>query len=353
MCGVSRNVLENAKWLDREKIRIFIYALYGRTAADEFKALRDVTIRMINFNKFKAASYVRLTRFLRSDAIEIIHCYPFVSNLAGPLLAKIGGVKRVITSVHSETVIRNIPGRELSYGLSDTIVTVSEYLRSFLEKNNIVKENGKTRVINNGIDTDFFSPGKARRMDKKAMGLSETDFIVMTTAKLTREKGHEHLLRAIKRLGGAASNVKFLFAGSGPLERELKSLARELGVEERVIFLGYRDDIRELLSLCDIFVLPSVSEGQGIALLEAMAMKKPVITTYAGGIPEVVRDGENGVVVKPADPNALSRALLDLLNDRPLIARMGEEGRRSVEKNFGARAKAKELENLYLGLNNG
>lgn len=351
LCGVSRNILENSKWLNRERFRIFIYALYGKIAAKEFRGLKDVTMRMTNFNKFSPASYVKLMRLLKHDAIEVIHCYPFVSNLVGPILAKSCGVKKIITSVHSEAIIRNILIRKLSYGLSDRIVTVSEYLKSFLKNNKIVKDAKKIVTIYNGIDIDLFSPEKACCIDKKNMGLQDSDLIAVTTAKLTWEKGHKYLLRAIKRLDAATvSRVKFLFAGAGPLERELKSISRELGIEERVVFMGYRDDIRELLSLCDLFVLPSVSEGQGIALLEAMAMKRPVVTTDAGGIQEVVKDGKNGIVVKPADPDGLSRALRNLLNNRPLRIRMGAEGRRVVVDRFDARNKAKELENLYLDL---
>ena len=138
-----------------------------------------------------------------------------------------------------------------------------------------------------------------------------------------------------------------MIEGEGEEERKMKKLCVELKIEKNVIFAGERSDIPEILFSKDIFVLPSLREGLGLAILEAMACGKPVIATNVGGIPEVVKDGENGILVSPKDPEALYRAMNELLDDREKREKMGRIGKRVCEESFSSNAMIEKIENLY------
>ena len=138
-----------------------------------------------------------------------------------------------------------------------------------------------------------------------------------------------------------------MFVGKGALERKLKKLCVDLKIEKNVIFSGERSDIPEILFSIDIFVLPSLREGLPLTILEAMACGKPVIATNVGGIPEIVIDGVSGILVPPKDPEALYRAMDQLLNDRVKLTKMGHHGERVCEERFSSNAMIEKIENLY------
>lgn len=347
ICGLTRNLLEIVKWIDKERFNVYVYVLDGSGIMDEFKGLKGVTVVDINFNKFNPFSYLKIMGLLRSGGMDIVYCYPFVSNLIGPLLSKAAGAKKIITSIHSETVIKSRILAGMAYGLSDIVVVVSEYLREFLKSKKCV-DSGRIRVVYNAIDLEFFKPENRGSLDRGKMGISDGDVLVMTVSKMRWERGHEYLVRAAAKTRDGENRFKFIFVGDGPLEESIKSLAKDLKAEDVILFMGYRDDVYELLPLCDIFALPSVSEGVGlIAMMEAMAMRKPIITTTVGSIPEVVRDEENGILSKPADPDGLKNALYRLAEDKTLRGRMGEKGREIVEKKFDSRTNIKKIERLF------
>ena len=141
--------------------------------------------------------------------------------------------------------------------------------------------------------------------------------------------------------------MEALIIGGGRREAEMRRLAAELGLAGRVHFLGPRDDVPDLLSALDIFVLPSHSEGVSLALLEAMAASLPVIATRVGGLPEVVTDGENGLLIPPQDPEALATALERLLADPDLAQKLGGNARKQVEANFSLERLGREINEIY------
>jgi glycosyltransferase involved in cell wall biosynthesis len=176
--------------------------------------------------------------------------------------------------------------------------------------------------------------------------VQNTPPVVVTTAQLRAHKGHEYLLEAAAEL----PDVRFLFVGEGPERERLESLARSLGVDDRVDFLGFRSDVRELLLRSDLFVLPSLDEGLPLSVLEAMTVGKPVVATSAGGTDEAVEDGVTGIVVEPRDVKALAAAIRAVLGDPALAARMGAAGRARVESRFSSDAMGDTVAEVYADL---
>ncbi|MDH5769316.1 MAG: glycosyltransferase, partial [Nitrospirota bacterium] len=171
--------------------------------------------------------------------------------------------------------------------------------------------------------------------------------VVGTIGSLKYEKGHEYLLRAAKEVLESHTSVKFLIVGSGPLRNSLENNVKSLGIANDVIFTGYRKDVAELLSVMDIFVLPSVKEGLPMVLLEAMAAKKPIIATRVGAVPKVIRDNETGILVEPEDVYTLQRAIGNFLDDIVKAHGLALEGYERVKKDFSSEKMCRAYLTLY------
>jgi glycosyltransferase involved in cell wall biosynthesis len=170
---------------------------------------------------------------------------------------------------------------------------------------------------------------------------------VLSIGRFVAEKGHRHLLEAAARIERTKPGAHWVLVGAGELEASLKHQARGLGLESRVHFTGWRDDIPEVLAVSDVFVLPSESEGFGRVVVEAMAMARPVVATAVGGVPEIVQDGQTGILVPPSDPAALADAVRSLLDDPARASRLGAAGRARAESRFTLTAHVDGVERVY------
>jgi len=164
---------------------------------------------------------------------------------------------------------------------------------------------------------------------------------------LVPDKGLECLLEAAAEVAKSRADAKFLIAGDGPLRGELVRMSATFGIEDRVIFAGFRDDIPSLLAAADIFALPTLREGFGVAFAEAMAMGVPVVGSKIGPITEVVKDGETGILVPPNQARSLAQAILLLLEDEAKRKEMGKAGRVGAETLFDERSNFHKIESLY------
>jgi glycosyltransferase involved in cell wall biosynthesis len=189
----------------------------------------------------------------------------------------------------------------------------------------------KIKVIHNSIPVAGFDRPPNMKLKTELYQGRERP-LVLTVARLDSQKGHRYLLEAICYV----PHANFILAGEGLERAGLEALANRLGIADRVIFLGHRNDIADLLASCDLFVLPSIYEGLPLSALEAMAAAKPVVATSVGGTPEAVLDGRTGLVVPPRNPAALAGAIQRLLADAPLRQRMGALGKLRVQHDFSA-----------------
>jgi len=277
----------------------------------------------------------RFRALLRGRDVALIHAHEFGANTYGTLAGRLGGLP-VVATVHGRSYFTDRGRRRLAYRLvsrAATMVAVSEDIKRF-----VVEATGaatdRVRVVHNGIAPATPLTEGERAGLRAELGIQPEDRVVTVVGSLYPVKGHRYLLEAAPRILRACPTAVFLIAGRGACERELRAQARELDIEPRVRFLGLRGDVPGLLAIADVFVLPSLSEGLSIALLEAMAAGRPVVTTRVGGNPELVVDGETGVLVPPADVERLASALVGVLSDAATARRLGENGLRRVRSRF-------------------
>jgi glycosyltransferase involved in cell wall biosynthesis len=219
-------------------------------------------------------------------------------------------------------------------------IAVSEHVRSRIEA--LGWPRAKIEVIRNAIDVDAFR----RPPDPGARGHllgGEHATLVLVPGRLDSQKGHRHLLQAATEVPEAV----FALAGDGPLREDLTAMAANLGVADRVRFLGYRGDVADLLAACDLVVLPSLYEGLPLTVLEAMAASRPLIATDIPGTDEVVVHDENGLLVPPADPGALASAIRGLAGDPERARRIADAGRVTVEREHRASVAAERVMRVY------
>jgi len=203
------------------------------------------------------------------------------------------------------------------------------------------------RCIHNGVDTVWFSPRRPSSEHRAALGLSACDRVVVSVGRFVGYKGYADLLDAAAILHRQDSGVHWVLVGDGELRSDLVRQSEKLGMSRHVHFTGWMEDIRETLALADVFVLPSHGEHFGRVLIEAMAMKKPVVATDAGGVPEIVRHGETGWLVEPGQPDRLAEAIGSLLADRAQAIQFGESGRRVAEDRFSLESHVHQVQSLY------
>jgi len=205
----------------------------------------------------------------------------------------------------------------------------------------------KIRLVPNGVDLVRFTPRPPSGALRATLGVPPSAPLALSIGRFVAEKGYRHLLDAAAHLERARPGVHWILVGDGELDGELRAQARRLGLASRVHFAGWRDDIPDVLALCDVFVLPSESEGFGRVLVEAMAMAKAVVATTVGGIPEIVLDGETGLLVPSAAAVPLADAVRALLDDPARAARLGGAGRARAESTFSLGAHVDAVERVY------
>jgi glycosyltransferase involved in cell wall biosynthesis len=223
----------------------------------------------------------------------------------------------------------------------DRYIAVSEAVAKQLQQTFLIPPH-KIRVIHNSIPVDRYDC-EINLALKADLNLGSERPIVLMVARLDQQKGYPYLFEAISQM----RDVILVIAGDGPEKASLEAQVNKLRLNDQVIFLGYRQDIPDLLACCDVFVLSSLYEGFPLSILEAMAAGKAVVATSVGGIPEAVLDGETGILVPPGDSLALARAIQEILSDPSLSQKMGAAGKARVKQEFSSITMVKRIAQIY------
>jgi glycosyltransferase involved in cell wall biosynthesis len=231
----------------------------------------------------------------------------------------------------------------------DRIVSVSEFHRSWAIELGMCTP-GQVIAIPNGIAEVARNREAGRAELRREMGAEQDDMVILSMARLAADKGLEYLIEAAAILPETARRVRIVIAGDGPERERLEQLAGHLGVTQRVRFLGFREDVGDLLAASDLVVLPSLREGLSIALLEAMAAGKPIIASSIGSHREVASHAYMARLVRPADARALSEAIAQLSGDEALMARLGRTARAVYENCYTEDRMLHSYKQLYFDL---
>ena len=238
---------------------------------------------------------------------------------------------------------------KLAVSIIDRMVALSEGERKDYIAFSVSKSD-KMVTIHSGVDVTRFMNARVNIEEKKrSLGLNTKGLVVGTIGWLLPIKGPLYLLKAMEVIWQTNPGIQLVYVGKGDLEEEVRSEVTRMGVSERVAFLGWRDDIPEIMQVLDIFVLPSLNEGMGRVLVEAMAAGKPIVASDVGGIPDLVKDGQNGFLVKPGDANDLSFAIEKLLDDKKMREEMGKKGR-AMAKDYSVEKMVDKIDALYAAL---
>jgi len=317
-------------------------------------AIRDMNIdveivsmrRLRYFNLyFLVTGVLKLIRIINAHKIDVIHANGSRCMIYGGIAGKI---KRIPVIWHVRIVEKdNLLDRILSK-LADRIIVISNSVR---DRFNWLKNREKISVIYNGIDIDDFTRNINTDKIRKKLSITETEIVIGTVGQLIPMKGHKYFIEAAKIVLEKVKNIKFLIVGGSQednsYEMELKNMVKNYGLEDKIIFTGYRKDIKNIIALIDIFVFSAVGEGFGRVLIEAMALQKPVVASNSGGIPEIVVDGETGILVPERDSLSIASAIIKLINEKGMRYKMGIAGRKRVEERFTIERHVKGIEGEY------
>lgn len=295
----------------------------------------------------------KCARFILDNKIEIIHTHDFYTNVFGILSAKLAGVKVRIAAKRETDGMRSNSQKLVEkqiFRFSNSVIANAEAVRRYLVKRGI--EEQKISVIYNGLDLERLKPKTTDRAEiLREFALPENKKIVTIVANLRHEvKNYPLFLRSAKKVKENFPGVAFVCAGEGELLSEMRKLAEELNIGDAVYFLGRCAKIAELLSVSDICVLSSVSEGFSNSILEYMSAGKPIVATNVGGASEAIIDGETGFLVESNNDAQMAEKLLQLLQNDHLAEKYGRRGREIVETTFSCEAQLQKTKNLYQNL---
>jgi len=312
--------------------------------------VRDVSL----FKDLKA--FLKIYRVLRKEKFDIVHSHTSKAGFLGRLAAKLSGVPISIYTPHGHVFFGYFSPlktkifillEKLASPLTDKITALTNGEKEDYLSHKIAGER-RLVVICSGVDLNKFKelPSDEKLKIKKELGIPESSLLVGTVGRLVPVKGPEFLIEASKIILTKYPDSYFIFAGDGPLRQSLEMKARRMGVRENIIFLGWRDDVPRIISILDVFVLPSLNEGMGRVLVEAMALRKPIVASRVGGIPDLVAHGKNGFLVPPQDPRELAKFIQLLLEDREKREEMGSAGQKIIS-NFSKERMIEDTERLY------
>jgi len=299
-----------------------------------------------------------IRRFLGKQKINIIHTHGYKANLYA-LAACLGKKVRRVSTCHNW--LGDDPKMKFYARLDQSflnrfgrVIAVSDSVKHDILNHGISPDN--VLSIYNGIDIDKFDSREKSDSIRREFGIDKDCKVIGAVGRLSEEKGHIHLVNAAERVLQEYPRVVFLIVGDGPLRQHLETKASLLAERRRAkagqarspfVFAGVRKDMPEMYALMDIFVLPSLTEGLPMALLEAMAAKRPVVATSVGAVPKVIEDDRSGLLVPPGDVDALAEAMIRLLRDPQEAGRLAQHGYQRVRKDFSSQTMAQRYIEVY------
>jgi len=363
-CGVTEVVITLAKHIDRQRFSLAVVELGERgDRAPELEEI-GVTVRTMGGASCLSLRAVpanlralwRLVRFLRAHRPHLVHCHEFFAGTIGRSAAILAGTPMTVWGLHSADRWKKKTHVSIDRFLNrftTALVTNSEAVKAFTVAQQVPP--GRVHVVWNGVDLSPFRELGSRQAARTALGLPPDVPVLGTVGRLTEQKGHRWLIEAAELLKPRWPDLRVVIVGgeghpSECVSESLRSLVRARHLESTVIFAGLRHDVPQLLPAFDVFVFPSLWEGFGLALVEAMAASLPIVAARVDAIPEVIDEQRTGLIVPVRDSVALAEAIAELLESPDLRVALGAAGRARAFELFSAQAFARRMQAVYEAL---
>ncbi|MEW6009198.1 MAG: glycosyltransferase family 4 protein [Candidatus Omnitrophota bacterium] len=364
--GSSKILLDIAKILNRDNFSIKIIS--GKTfnpQQDLSKFSNETGIEIFFVNSLQreinifldCLALLKLYFLIRKVRPDIVHTHTSKAGFLGRLAARLAGAPKIIYMPHGHVFYGYanpfltwlfIILERFAACFTDVIITLTDIDREeFLRRK--IGSKDKFVTIPNGInikDYEMLNDAAVVKL-RKDLDIPENFNIITTISRLEPIKGIEIFIKAIAKVNETFHNFRALIVGDGILRNRLMKLARELRLDEGIMFLGYRGDIKDIIYLSDVIVNSALNEGQGLVILEAMACSRPVIATKVGGVPEVIIDNQTGILVESGNYEQLATAIIKVLKDKDLATRLGVEAKKRLELEFSQEEMINRIRGLY------
>ncbi|MBP6964204.1 MAG: glycosyltransferase [Armatimonadetes bacterium] len=355
--GAEEQLVSLAPEFDAGRFRVIVCVLQpGGTLENRLEAA-DVKYHSFGFRLRSAPlAVLRICSFLKRERVDVLHMHMYHAALYGRIAGLLARVPVMITTDHGKGMWKKpwqVAFERYMVRHTALRIGVSQDVADIIRNRERVPDD-KLIVVRNGVNAERFRAGEAERASVRTeLGVTEHTFLVGTLARLVEPKALHVMIEAVSIASKDVPGIRLLIVGDGPLRAELDKCASDLGVRDGVIFTGARSDVPGLLAAMDVFALSSIREGLPISLLEAMAAGKPIVATRVGGIPDVIADREDGLLVEPDAPQAFADAICDLAADADLASRLGQRAAEKAESDYSVKATARKLEEIYARLSAG
>lgn len=349
--GGESHVIDLVEALDKDKFESIILSFTEGPMVDRMKANGFKTYVIETETPFDFTKWSQVKKILTAEKIDIVHAHGTRANsntfssarkLNIPVLYTVHG-----WSFHPDQnfLLRRLRifGEKFLVDKSSLTICVSD--NNFNDAKKLFPMERAT-VVKYGINLNKFNPSLEFPSLREELGISKTTLIIGYVVRMTIQKDPLTLVKAISLIPKAL-DIKFLFIGDGDLKAEAIQLAKELMIDDKIIFMDFRQDVPNVLNAIDVYCLPSLWEGLPIGMLEAMAMEKAVVVTAIDGAREVIKDRENGILIPPQNPQKLADALLEVYNNPQMRERISKAAGKTVLDNFNVTKMTKEIEIIY------
>ena len=342
--GQERRTLRELLGLSGDSFRA-ILACQPESRIGEEARKRKLSVEIAKMRgNFDPLAVARFLWLVHHYSVDIVHTHSSADSWMASTAAKISPRRPKVVRTRHLNASFNI--RLIYSFMADRVITVGGSTRQYM-----IREKGipaeKVMTIPTGIDLSVFDAEGIRGDLRHDLRIPEKTPVFGTVSVFRRLKGHQVLLEATPEILRAIPEARLLLAGEGPQEKNIRKKIEELGIGNSVLMPGFREDVPRVLNTMDVFVFPSLQEALGTAILEALAMRRAVVASRVGGIPEIIEDGKTGFLIGPENPSAIAEKVIHLLKNSELRRQMGDRGRRFVEAHYDQRLMVRRLEDLY------
>ena len=368
--GADENTLFTMEGLNKEKYNVDLItgeevdeSVFNKVKNNNFNIIKIKGIKWkLNFFHDPIV-LIKLIKLIRKNHYDIVHTHTTKAGILGRIAARIAGVPIIVHGLHGSTFeafdsellnwllffFERLTGR-----FTDAYISVSKLLsKKYIEKGIGKKKNYHTVYSGMELETFYGSREKTDcRKKRKELGIGLEDFVIGNVGRLETRKGHEFLIDAFKNFSEKQKEdqVKLLIIGDGNKREYLESYVKELNLEGKVIFTGYRKDVEELMAVMDIFALTSLREGLPRVLVQAAAVGMPSIAFNVDGVPEIIRDNYNGFLVKAKNIEELENRIVKYMNNKELVLQHGRNGREFIENKWSTKGMVDRIDKIYQNL---